>query len=143
MDEAKSPGPTDPVEDLEPGHIDHLVEVLQARVKEIRDGKRQTDMAKTLPNSNRLADNQLDDAQPDENRPVRPSLPVLEVAIPPRPSPSKPLPTTPSSFLGVMPQFKYLAPVESNVDATVVINWVLTEKVFLSVEELLALSLEV
>ena len=142
-DEDEPPGPTDPAEDLEPGHIDRLVEVLQARVKEIRDGKRRTDTAKTFPNSNRLADNQPDDARPDENRPVRPSLPVPEVAVLPRPSPSKLLPTTPSSFPGVMPQFKYSAPVESNVDATVVINWVLTEKVFLLVKELLALSPEV
>ena len=142
-DEDEPPSPTDLVEDLEPRHINCLVEVLQARAKEIRDGKRWMDTAKTLPNLNRLADNQLDDAQPDESRPVRPSLPVPEVAIPPRPSPSKLLPTTPSSFMGVTPQFKYSALVESNVDATVVINRVLAEKVILLVEELLALSPEV
>ena len=101
------------------------------------------DAAKTLPNSNRPDDNQPDDTQPDENPPVRPSLPVPEVAVLPRPSSSKLLPTTPSSFLGVKPQFKYSVPVESKVDATAVINWVLTKKVFLSVEEFLALSPEV
>ena len=142
-DEDEPPSPTDLVEDLEPRHINCLVEVLQARVKEIRDRKRWTDTAKTFPDLNRPADNQPDNSRPGENRPVRPSLPVPEVAIPPRPSPSKPLPTTPSSFPGVTPQFKYLVPVESNVDATAVINRVLTEKVFLSVKELLALSPEV
>ena len=139
-DEDEPPGPTDPAEDLEPGHINRLVEVLQARAKEIRDSKRWTDTAKTFPNSNRPADNQPDNARLDENRPVRPSLPVPEVAIPPRPSPSKPLPTTLSSFPGVTPQFKYSALVESNVDTTAVINQVLAEKVFLLVKELLALS---
>ena len=39
-DEDEPASPTDPAEDLEPGHIDCLVEVLQARAKEIRDGKR-------------------------------------------------------------------------------------------------------
>ena len=61
-DEDEPPGPTDLVEDLEPGHINCLVEVLQARAKEIRDGKRWMDTAKTLPNLNRPADNQMDDA---------------------------------------------------------------------------------
>ena len=40
MDEDKPASHTDLVEDLKPGHIDHLVEVLQVRVKEIRDGKK-------------------------------------------------------------------------------------------------------
>ena len=56
----------------------------------------------------------------------------------------KPLPPVlPPSIPSVLPQFRYSAPVESSVDAASVISRVLSEKVFLSIEELLALSLEV
>ena len=59
-------------EDLEPGHIERLVEVLQVRAKDIRDTKKKADSVKqTMAKPNRP-----DDIRPDENRPVQPSLPV-------------------------------------------------------------------
>jgi len=59
-DEDDFTGCEDPVEEFEPGHIDRLVEVLQARAKDIRDGKKKTTSAKQVPGKPN---------QPDKNRP--------------------------------------------------------------------------
>src|SRR5882724_6610712 len=55
---------------------------------------------------------------------------------------AKPLPSTPAS-VNPTPQFRYMAPIESKVNASDVIGQILSEKVCLSVEELLALAPEV
>src|SRR5882724_2489069 len=55
---------------------------------------------------------------------------------------AKPLPSTPAS-VNPAPQFRYTAPIESKVNASDVIGWILSEKVCLSVEEVLALAPEV
>jgi len=55
---------------------------------------------------------------------------------------AKPLPSTPT-LVNPAPQFRYMAPIESRVNALDVIGQVLSEKVCLSVEELLALAPEV
>src|SRR5882724_5200520 len=52
---------------------------------------------------------------------------------------AKPLPSTPVS-VDPAPQFRYTVPIESKVNASDVISWILSEKVCLSVEELLALA---
>src|SRR5882724_12340450 len=58
--------------------------------------------------------------------------------------PFKPLLNTPMPPVHTpTPQFRFVAPIESKVNASSVINWVLSEKVYLSVEELLALAPEV
>ena len=58
--------------------------------------------------------------------------------------PFKPLPNTPTPPVHApTPQFIFVAPIESKVNASSVINWVLSEKVYLLVEELLALAPEV
>ena len=84
---------------------------------------------------------------PDDNRPAQPSFPVPEVIIPPKSVPSwKPLPsipTPPAPFPPTIPQFRYSAPVESTVDTAAVITRVLSEKVHLTIKELLALTPEV
>src|SRR5882724_8018332 len=55
--------------------------------------------------------------------------------------PFKPLLNTPMPPVHApTPQFKFMAPIESKVNMSSVINWVLSEKVYLSVEELLALA---
>src|SRR5882724_731162 len=82
--------------------------------------------------------------QSDENQLSHPSLLVPKVVVPPKPPSAKPLPLAPSLPLpATVPQFRYLVPVESTIKAMTVINRVLSEKVVLSVKELLALSLEV
>jgi len=128
-------GINDPDEEYEPGHIDWLVEVLQVRAKDIRDSKKKMSPPhQTWPSlSNRMRTSYY-------SHPFwYPKLWFL-----PKPSSSKPLPLAPSSPLpATVPQFRYSAPVESTVNATAVIDWVLSEKVFLSVEELMALLLEV
>src|SRR5882724_940459 len=54
---------------------------------------------------------------------------------------TKPLPNTPTPPVNApTPQFKYLALIESKVNASSVVNQVLSKKVYLSVEELLALA---
>src|SRR5882724_1915666 len=55
---------------------------------------------------------------------------------------AKPLLSTPAS-VDPTPQFRYMAPIESKVNALDVIGQILSEKVCFSVEELLALAPEV
>ena len=55
---------------------------------------------------------------------------------------AKPLPSTPT-LVNPTPQFRYMAPIESKINASDVIGQVLAEKVCLSVEELPALAPEV
>src|SRR5882724_301023 len=52
---------------------------------------------------------------------------------------AKPLPSTPTS-VDPTPQFRYMAPIKSKVNASDVIGQILSEKVCLSVEELLELQ---
>src|SRR5882724_8459070 len=54
---------------------------------------------------------------------------------------AKPLPSTPTS-VDPTPQFRYMAPIKSKVNASDVIGQILSEKVCLSVKELLALAPE-
>ena len=139
-DEDDLPNPNDVSEDLEHDHIECLVEVLQARAKDMRNGQRKSDLAKHAP----AKPGWPDETRPDNSQPIQPSLPVPKVVVPLRPPPEKPLPSAlspPAS--ATTPQFRYLAPVESTMDTSAIINQVLSEKVFLSVKELLALSLEV
>ena len=71
---------------------------------------------------------------------MQPTLPVLKVVISSKAPPVKPLPPVlPPSVLSTVPQFRYSAPVKLSIDTALVISRVLLEKVFLSVEELLAL----
>src|SRR5882724_5615599 len=78
--------------------------------------------------------------------PVRPmDAPLAEKTYlaPKTQAPSaKPLLSTPAS-VEPAPQFRYTASIESKVNASDVIGWDLSEKVCLSVEELLALAPEV
>ena len=81
---------------------------------------------------------------PDNSQLIQPSLPVPKVIIPLRPPLEKLLQLAllpPASATTL--QFRYSAPVELTVDTSAVIKRVLSGKVFLSVEELLALSPEV
>src|SRR5882724_5312650 len=55
---------------------------------------------------------------------------------------AKPLLSTPA-LVNPAPQFRYTAPIKSKINASDVISWILSEKVCLSVEELLALAPEV
>jgi len=74
-------------EEYEPDHIDQLVEVLQARAKDIRDSKKKVGPPDQTPAKS---------IQPDGNQPLQPSLPVPKVVVPPKPPSSKPLPPAPS-----------------------------------------------
>ena len=54
---------------------------------------------------------------------------------------TKPLPSTPVPPIHTLtPQLKFVALIESKVNTSSIINWVLSEKVYLSVEELLSLA---
>src|SRR5882724_133130 len=67
-----------------------------------------------------------------------------QIMTPSKPLSAKPLPLALSlPLLAMVPQFRYSALVESTINAMTVINRVLSEKVFLSVDELLDLLLEV
>ena len=132
------PGLDNSSEDLE--DIECMVEVLQVRAKEIRDDRKRTNPGKeNLPKPGHPAKDCTDDILL-----MQPTLPVLKVVIPSKAPPVKPLPPAPPpSIPSVLPQFRYSAPVELSVDTVSVISQVLSEKVFLSIEELLALSPEV
>src|SRR5882672_10798672 len=111
--------------------LGRYIEVLQARQNEMPSKKRQTNLPK-------LALNQATHPTNASSAEKTYSAPKAQV-----PS-SKPLLAAPApSFPAAIPQFKYAAPVELNVDVAAIINRVLSEKVHLSVEELLALAPEV
>src|SRR5882724_11820837 len=57
-----------------------------------------------------------------------------------RPLPSNPSNTPMPPIHTPAPQFRFMALIESKVNASSIVNWVLSEKVYLSVEELLALA---
>jgi len=79
----------------------------------------------------------MDGNQPDENRPVQPSLLVPKFIIPSKPTSGNQPPPAPSSPLpAAVPQLKYLAPVESTMNVMAIIDQVLSEKVFLPVDVL-------
>src|SRR5882672_963193 len=104
------------------------IEVLQARQNEMPSEKKQTNVPKSTQNQ--------------ATHPTNASSAEKTYSAPKAQAPSsKPLPAAPTpSGPTAIPQFKYMAPVELNVDAAAVINPVLVEKVHLSVEELLALA---
>jgi len=87
----------------------------------------------------------------EANGPPKPVLPEMDqlkevlLAESTYQAPStKPLPSTPVPPVHTpIPHFKFVAPIESKVNASSVVNWVLSEKVYFSVEELLALPPEV
>src|SRR5882672_181426 len=111
--------------------LGRYIEVLQARQNEIPAEKKQTNLPKSAPNQ--------------ATRPMNASSAEKTYSAPKAQVPSsKPLPAAPApSGPAAIPQFKYAAPVESNVNAAAVISRVLSENVHLSVEELLALAPEV
>ena len=132
------PGLDNTSKDLE--HIGHMVGVLQARAKEIRDDKKRANPGKENPPK----PTHLPEDCTDYIWQIQPALPVLKVVISSKAPPVKPLPPVlPPSVPSIVPQFRYSMLVESSVDTALVISWVLLEKAFLSVEELLALLLEV
>src|SRR5882724_2307047 len=63
-----------PDEEYEPGHIDWLVEVLQASAKDIKNSKKKAGPPHQTPAKS---------IQSDENQPLQPSLPVPKVVVPP------------------------------------------------------------
>src|SRR5882672_729103 len=111
--------------------LGRYIEVLQARQNEMPSKKKQINILKSAPNQ--------------ATHPTNASSAEKTYSAPKAQVPSsKPLPAAPApSGPAVIPQFKYVAPVESNVDVAAVINRVLSENVHLSVEELLALAPEV
>src|SRR5882724_2074870 len=113
-------------ENPEEAELGRYIEVLQARKKEMASGKKETD----LPN------------------PVLPEMDQLKEVFSAekmyQAPPFKPLQNTPMPPIHApTPQFRFVAPIESKVNVSSIINWVLSEKVYLSVEELLALAPEV
>ena len=89
-------------------------------------GKKQTDLLKPI--------------LPEMGQPKEVFLAEKKYQAPP----FKPLLSTPMPPIHApAPQFKFMALIESKVNVPSVINWVLSEKVYLLVEELLALAPEV
>jgi len=96
--------------------------VLQARKNKMASGKKQMDFLKPV-----LA--KMD--QPKE---------VLSAERTYQAPPTKTLLSTPAPAIHApIPQFKFVSPIESNINASSVISQGLSEKVYLSVEKLLAL----
>src|SRR5882724_8266855 len=89
-DEDKLVPVVDLEEEYEPGHIDQLVDVLQARAKGIRDSKKNAGPPHQTPAKS---------IQSDENQLLQPSLPVPKVVVPPKHSSAKLLPPAPSLSL--------------------------------------------
>ena len=102
------------------------IEVLQARKKEMAHGKKQMDLPKpVLPKMDQLKE-------------------VLSAKRMYQAPPFKPLPSTPMPPIHApAPQFKFMAPIESKVNMSSIVNRVLPKKVYLLVKELLALAPEV
>jgi len=106
--------------------LDRYIEVLQIKRKEMDLVKKSPDLPTSTP-----------------VRPMDAPLAKKTYSAPKTQVPSaKPLPSTPTS-VNPAPQSRYMAPIESKVNASDVIGWILSEKVCLSVEELLALAPEV
>ena len=106
--------------------LDRYIEVLQIKRKEMDLGKKSADLPTSTPVW-------LMDA------PLAKKIylaPKVQAPL------AKPLPSTPASVESA-PQFRHMAPIESKVNVSDVISQVLSEKVCLSVEELLALAPEV
>jgi len=110
-------------ENPEEAELCRYIEVLQARKNEMASGKGQMDLPKPVlpevdhPKEVFLAKNMYQ---------VPSTKPLLSTPLPPVHTPS--------------PQFRYLALIESKFNMSSVINQVLSEKVYLSVKELLALA---
>src|SRR5882724_820773 len=106
--------------------LDRYIEVLQIKRKEMESVKKSPDLPTSTP-----------------VRPMDAPLAEKTYSSPKTQAPSaKPLSITPVS-VDPAPQFRYMAPIESKVNASDVIGRILSEKVCLSVEELLALAPEV
>src|SRR5882724_11665319 len=97
--------------------LDRYIEVLQIKRKEM-------DLVKKSPDLLTLTPVQLMDAPSAKKT----------YSVPKTQAPSaKPLPSTPT-LVDPAPQFRYMAPIESKVNVSDVIGWILSEKVCLSVE---------
>src|SRR5882724_8989042 len=112
-------------ENPEEAELGRYIEVLQARKKEMASGKKEMDLLKpVLPEMDQLKEVFL--AKKMYQAP-----------------PFKPLPNTPTPPIHTpAPQFRFVALIESKVNASSVVNRVLSEKVYHSVKELLALAPE-
>src|SRR5882724_4971736 len=106
--------------------LNRYIEVLQIK-------RREMDLVKKLPDLLTLTPVQLMDAPSAEKTYSAPKTQAPSV---------KPLPSTPTS-VDPAPQFRYMAPIKSKVNASDVIGRILSEKVCRSVKELLALAPEV
>jgi len=111
----------------------HLHPILFKTVPLFQIKRKEMDSAKKSPDLPTLTPVQLMEAPLAEKTYSAPKLQA--------PS-AKPLPSTPT-LVDPAPQFRYTAPIESKINASDVIGQVLSEKVCLSVKELLALSPEV
>jgi len=99
--------------------------VFQARKNEMASGKKKMDLLKPVP------------PEMDQEKEVLLAERMYQAPL------TKPLPSTHTSPIHApAPQFKFVAPIESKVNVSSNINCVLSEKVYLSVEELLALPTE-
>src|SRR5882724_4152675 len=105
--------------------LDRYIEVLQIKRKEMDSVKKSPDLPTSTP-----------------VRPMDAPLAEKTYSAPKTQAPSaKPLPSTPTS-VDPTPQFRYTAPIESKINVSDVVSQVLSEKVCLSVKELLALAPE-
>src|SRR5882724_6851450 len=113
-------------ENPEEAELGRYIEVLQARKNEMVSGKKPKDLPMpVLPKMDQLKE-------------VFSAERTYQIPL------TKPLPSAPAPLVNApAPQFKYLALIESKVNVSSVINRVLSKKVYLSVEELLALAAEV
>src|SRR5882724_9835467 len=101
-------------ENPEGAELGRYIKVLQARKKEMESGKKETDLLKpVLPKMD----------QPKE---------VFSAKKKYQAPPFKPLPNTPMPPIHTpTPQFRFMAPIESKVNVSSVVNQVLSEKVYL------------
>src|SRR5882724_2163831 len=102
--------------------LDRYIEVLQIKRKEMDSVKKSPDLPTSTP------------VQPIDAPSAKKTYSAPKTQAPS----AKPLPSTPAS-IDPAPQFRYMAPIESKVNASDVISWILSEKVCVSVEELLDL----
>src|SRR5882724_7379391 len=113
-------------ENLEEAELGRYIEVLQARKNKMTLGKKQMDLLKPV----LLKMDQPKEVLLAERTYKAPSSkPLLSSPVPPIHAPT--------------PQFKFAALIELKVNVSSIVNWVLSKKVYLSVEELLALAPEV
>jgi len=104
-------------ENPEEAELSRYIEVFQARKKEMVSGKKEMDLPKpVLPEM----DQPIEVFSAEKMYQAPPFKPLLNTPMPPIHAPAQ--------------QFRFVAPIESKVNASSVINWVLSEKVYLLVE---------